>query len=71
MSNHDQGLQQQGEVIGAQREDRLGPMLLAAERRRRSQQAARSVVDAWRTVRLRCRPRSENSEQRAEIGCDT
>ncbi len=27
-------------------------------------------VDAWHTVRLRCRPRSENSEQRAEIGCD-
>jgi hypothetical protein len=39
----DQGLRQQGEVIGAQREDRLGPMLLAAQRRRRSQQAARSV----------------------------
>jgi hypothetical protein len=28
-------------------------------------------VDAWPTVRVRRRPRSENSEQRAEIGCDT
>jgi hypothetical protein len=27
-------------------------------------------VDAWRTVRVRCWPRSENGEQRDEIGCD-
>jgi hypothetical protein len=28
-------------------------------------------VDAWRTIRVRSWPRSENGEQRREIGCDT
>jgi hypothetical protein len=64
-------LQQQGAVIGAQREDRLGPMLLAAQRRRQSQQAARSVGRCVAYGAGAVPDPSENREQRAEIGCDT
>ena len=61
----------QGELIRAQREDRLGPMLLAAREDDDRSRLLGQWVDAWRTVRVRCRTRSENSEQRAEVGSDT